>query len=171
MSTFLGILTVVGQIFLIFGLLVLFHKDSWKKFSHFMSKKALLFAFITALMATLGSLFYSEIAGFHPCELCWFQRIFVYPQTILLGIALWKKDRNIAMYSLVLAILGIGIAGYQYGLQMGVLPEAPCSAVGQSHSCGQQFIREFGYITIPMMSLTASAMIAFFMGILKYKKK
>ena len=40
-------------------------------------------AFVVAAIATGGSLFFSQVAGFVPCELCWFQRICMYPLSIL----------------------------------------------------------------------------------------
>lgn len=121
----------------------------------FVSKRAILFAFIVSLTATLGSLFYSEIAGYTPCKLCWFQRIFMYPQPILFAVAMWKKDKGIVKYALALSIIGGLIALYHYLLQVGVVPNGACGAVGYSVSCSQRFVMEFGYITIPMMSLTA----------------
>jgi disulfide bond formation protein DsbB len=79
----------------------------------------------------------------------------MYPQAVLLGLALWKKDKGIALYSLALSIVGSAIAGYHYLLQRGVVPELPCAAVGISESCSQRFVMTFGYITIPLMAFTA----------------
>lgn len=153
----LSILTITAQI-LIIGLFIaiLLRKN---KVSDFTKKHAVLFSFIVALTATLGSLFYSEIAKFEPCKLCWFQRIFMYPQVILLGMALLKKDENITNYILGLSMPGIIIAGYHYLLQLGIVPELTCSAVGYSVSCSQRFVMNFGYVTIPMMALSAFALI------------
>lgn len=114
-----------------------------------------------AIVATAGSLFLSDIAGWTPCKLCWYQRIFMYPQVILLGIALWKKDRNIALHILLLSIIGALIAGYHYSEQvMAALtpadPLKPCDTTGTS--CASTPFFRFGYITIPMMALTAFAL-------------
>lgn len=122
-------------------------------------KNALLFSFIIALTATVGSLFYSEIAYFEPCKLCWFQRIFMYPQVVLLGMALFKKDMAIAPYAVALSVLGGAIALYHYSLQRGIAPELPCSAVGYAPTCAQVFVMSYGYITIPLMAFTAFALI------------
>lgn len=134
-----------------------------KRFFEFIGKNGILLAFIVSVFAMLGSLFYSEIAGYEPCKLCWFQRIFMYPQTILLGIALWRKDFQIALCGLVLSAIGAIIAGYHYVMQIGVVPSLPCSVVGYSVSCSQRFVLQFGYITIPMMALTAFLLIIIFL--------
>ncbi|MBS3055777.1 MAG: disulfide bond formation protein B [Candidatus Aenigmarchaeota archaeon] len=161
-----SILTVIGQAIIIATLFVIV--VSWKrKKSHkmlvFLDKHGILFAFVVALVAMTGSLTYSEIIGYEPCKLCWFQRILMYPQVALFGLALLKKDRSIRDYSILLSSLGVLIATYHYALQMGVAPVTSCSAVGSSVSCSQIFTMQFGYITIPMMSLTAFSMILLFM--------
>ena len=151
-------LTVIGQIAISLAVIALIIRD--KKLIRFFGKNAVLVSFAVALIATLGSLFYSEIAGYQPCKLCWFQRIFMYPQVILLGIALWKKNETLAIYnSLALSAIGGMIAGYHYLLQIGIAPELPCAAVGYSSACSQRFVMNFGYITIPLMAFTAFALI------------
>ena len=167
----LAVLTIIGDAIVVLGLILIINPKTRKKTLAFFGKNATIFAFIVALTATLGSLFYSEIAGFEPCKLCWFQRIFMYPQAILLGIALYQRDKTFAIYSLWLSVLGLIIAGYHYGLQLGFLPEIPCSAVGYSSKCSQRFILNFGYITIPMMAFTAFAMITLFMAAQRAKNK
>lgn len=156
----LTFLTVAAQAIAAFLVISFFlPKKQKQKILKFFSKKAILFAFIISLTATLGSLFYSEVAGYTPCKLCWFQRIFMYPQPILFGLAIWKKDKSIIKYGLTLSIIGGLIALYHYLLQVGVVPNGACGAVGYSVSCSQRFVMEFGYITIPMMSLTAFGLI------------
>lgn len=119
----------------------------------------LLLMLIVATVATLGSFFLSEIAGWNPCKYCWLQRIFMYPQVILLGIALWKRDTKIAPYILALCIVGAAIAKYHYFIQLYDIvasptnPATPCDASGES--CVKTPFLIFGYITIPMMALTA----------------
>jgi len=162
LNLILAALTVIGQV--IVGTVSVLLLARNKKIIGYLSKKAILFSFIVALLATLGSLFYSEVAGFEPCKLCWFQRIFMYPQTILLAIALGKKNEGLAVYnSLALSLIGAAIAGYHYLLQIGAAPALPCSAVGYSAACSQRFVMQFGYITIPLMALTGFALIITFM--------
>src|SRR3990167_10532785 len=170
-NRFLSLLTVLGDIFIIFFLLLFFFflirgkLKSVKKISFlkFLSRFSFHFALIVALLATLGSLFYSEIAKFTPCTLCWYQRILMYPQVILLGRAFLKKDRNIIPYSIILSGIGAVIALYHYLLQINIVPSIGCQVVGYSSSCSQTFVMEFGYITIPMMSLTAFLLIIAFL--------
>ncbi len=156
-NTILSVLTVASQltiIIIIFG--VVFHL---RVITDFFGKHALLLTFLIALTTTLGSLFYSDVAGYEPCKLCWYQRIFMYPQVIVLGIALMMRDAKARVYSVTLSSIGALIAGYHYLLQLGIAPNIPCSAVGYSVSCAKNFVMNFGYITIPLMSLTAFALI------------
>lgn len=161
----LAILTIAGQIILVILIASLVIKRNEPL--NFFAKNALAFSFIVALTATLVSLFYSEAAGYEPCKLCWFQRILMYPQAIILGLAWLKKDRGVILYSLALSTSGALIAGYHYLLQIGLAPSVNCSAVGYSISCSQRFVMQFGYITIPLMSLTAFLIILSFMLMLK----
>ncbi|MCB9808594.1 disulfide bond formation protein B [Candidatus Peribacteria bacterium] len=124
------------------------------------SKHALILMFVVALVATSGSLFFSEIALFAPCKDCWFQRIFMYPQVILLAVALWRKDRTIAWYILALCIVGGALSLDHYSDQWEAIlnpiehdPLAPCDLSGVS--CSATYIFELGYITIPLMAATA----------------
>jgi len=158
----LALLTIAGQI--IVAVLIVSFTTKRSAALNFFTKHALAFSLAVALAATLGSLFYSEIAGYEPCKLCWFQRILMYPQVILLGIAWLKKDNGIVLYSIALSSLGALIAGYQYLLQIGFAPSIGCSAVGYSVDCAQRFVMQFGYITIPMMALTAFLLIIGFMA-------
>lgn len=115
--------------------------------------------FIVALVATLGSLFYSEVMGYTPCKLCWYQRILMYPQTIMFGLALWKKRTYLAIESVVLSLIGLIIASYHYLLQIGLVTSSNCDAVGYSSKCSEFFTLSYGYVTIPMMAATAFALL------------
>ena len=150
----LSILTLIGDVLLIFLIYRIVIKKDFK--NNFLNKNALLFAFIISLIATLGSLFYSEIVGYIPCMLCWYQRIFMYPLPILLGIALFKKDNKISSYAIPLSIIGGIISIYHYSTQI-LNNSAICSADSVSCSLGISFV--YSYISIPMMALTAFALI------------
>jgi disulfide bond formation protein DsbB len=121
----------------------------------FFTPKALWIAFVLALFASFMTLVYSDYLGIEPCPLCWWQRIFLYPQVIILGMAAWKRDRYVAEYSIVLSLFGAGIALYQHFLQMFPGSGLPCPATGAS--CAQRFLFEFGYITYPLMAFTLFA--------------
>lgn len=133
----------------------------YEELSSFLQKWGLLLGLALAFSGTLLSLYYSEGLGFPPCPLCWWQRIFLYPQVILFALALWKRlpgqgGRDIADYSIALSVVGLGFALYHHALQ--VLPSGslPCPAEGVV-SCAQRFVFEFGYITFPLMAATLFA--------------
>lgn len=121
-------------------------------------KNILYLAWIQALAATLGSLYYSEIKNYTPCSLCWYQRILMYPLVLIFAVGILRKDKNLPFYVLPLSILGWFIALYHVLLQKGILPEAiaPCT-IGAS--CLTKYTGYFGFITIPVMSLTAFTII------------
>ncbi|MFT4326563.1 MAG: disulfide oxidoreductase [Candidatus Woesearchaeota archaeon] len=123
-----------------------------KKFSF---KYKLEAAFSLVLVATIGSLYYSEIRGFTPCVLCWYQRIFMYPLVILLGIAVWKKDYGVKKYALPLAGIGSFFAIMHYIQQKTAVTVLEFCSLEGGASCGVPFVFRFGYITIPFMALTA----------------
>lgn len=118
-------------------------------------------AFGTALVAMLGSLYYSEIAGFVPCTLCWYQRILMYPLTVVILIGILKRDATVADYVLPLSILGIGTSGYHYLLQIGVFEHSAACQVGVP--CGLRYVNYLGFITIPLMAFTAFVLITGYM--------
>lgn len=119
-----------------------------------MSKRqenVLLIVWTIALIATLGSLYFSEFIGYIPCDLCWIQRIFMYPLVIIYGVALLKRDLNIAMPSLILSVIGLPTSIYHYGLQkLPALQETGgfCTNV----PCNLQYVNYFGFITIPFLA-------------------
>lgn len=154
----LAVLTLLTQIAFVI-LVVFWATNTGKATTDFVGKNGLFLAFLLSFGAVLGSYFYSSIAGFPPCSLCWYQRVFLFPQVIILGLAAWKQDRMGAYYGLVLSGIGALIALYNTYLQMGGSSFIPCDASG---SCSQRFVFEFGYITIPLMSLTTFAMLAYF---------
>lgn len=114
--------------------------------------------FAVALLSVAGSLAYSNVVGFPPCELCWIQRIFIYPQAVIFGIGLWKRDRGAALYGLVLSVLGGLVALYHSYTQLGGGSFLPCTAEGGD--CARVYFVEWGFITIPTMSFAAFLMLA-----------
>lgn len=164
-----SVLTIIAQVTVVLLLISWIIKTPLtKKLLTFFRTNALLFAFVVSLVAMLGSLFYSEIAQYTPCKLCWYQRILIYPQVVLFGIAFAKRDKHIAIYSIVLSVLGSGIALYHYLIQIGTIGEIlPCTTVGYSVSCAEKFVMNYGYITIPMMSLSAFLLILALMVVLR----
>lgn len=115
-------------------------------------------AWLQAFIATLGSLFFSEVMGYIPCSLCWYQRIFMYPLVFILTTAILLRDRHIRHYSLPLSVLGLVLAIYHNLLYFGVISEGliPCTA---GISCTVKWFEWFGFISIPQLSLAAFAVI------------
>lgn len=105
------------------------------------------------LGATAMTLYYSEVLGFLPCGWCWVQRVFLWPQVLLFSLALHKRDRAIADYSIAFSVFGAAAALYQHYLQMGGQALVPCPASGAG-DCAQRFMFEFDYITFPLMAAT-----------------
>lgn len=158
----LAFLTIASQVFIVFGIIhILFFRKNFKKGpASFFYGNGMKLAFVVALVATLGSLFYSEVAGFEPCKLCWFQRIFMYPPAVLLGLALIKKDYQLTIYPTVLALIGGAISLYHNYEYFGGVSLIPCPPFGLgTTTCTRVLVLEFGYITIPMMALTAFILI------------
>jgi hypothetical protein len=162
----LAILTLGSQVFIVLGLIqtLFFRNHKNNPAIQFFSRNGLFFAFIIALVATGGSLFYSEIAGFEPCKLCWFQRIFMYPLVILLGLALLKRDYKFTFYPSILAMIGAIISLYHNVIYYGGISIFPCDPFGLGVSCTKVLVMEFGYITIPLMALTAFLLILLFLN-------
>ncbi|MBS3133116.1 disulfide bond formation protein B [Candidatus Woesearchaeota archaeon] len=130
--------------------------------------KLLWMAFAVALVATLGSLFYSEIVGWSPCKLCWYQRILMYPLVLILWIAAMRRDNKIGVYVLPMTVIGAVIAAFHYLQQVSVTfaqLSKGCAADGVD--CSVRYTFSYGYITIPMMALTAFIII----GLLAYLKR
>jgi disulfide bond formation protein DsbB len=128
---------------------------------------ARILALIVALAAFGGSMFFSEIVKYPPCTLCWWQRIFLYPQVILLTIGILKNDNDAADYSIALSSVGGLIALYHLYIQSGGIPLVPCSKADLFTGCANRFTLELGYITIPIMSLTAFAALIILMQLAK----
>ncbi|MEM7800065.1 MAG: disulfide oxidoreductase [Chloroflexota bacterium] len=123
------------------------------------------FALIVSLVATTGSLYFSEIRYFEPCRLCWFQRIFMYPLAIMMLVGVVKQDEGISDYVLPIATIGWFIAIYHIGMQFGFIAlSTACTGV----SCGVTYINWLGFITIPVLSFTAFTLILISLGTYRY---
>ena len=116
------------------------------------------FAWTVALVAMLGSLYFSNVKGFPPCVLCWYQRICIYPLVLILLVGILRKDTKIASYVLPLSIIGLCISIYHNLLYYNIIPESisPCMT---GVSCTTKFIEYFGFVTIPLLSFTALLLI------------
>lgn len=171
LNIFLGLGAIALQIFSVIALGVLFFGPKNNKFLDFVLEHFLIIGFLVALFATLFSLVYSEIIGFPPCELCWYQRVFLFPQVFLFGVALWEKNKKIVRYSIPLISVGFVISVYQnFVYYFGDKGNLPCDASGVS--CYKQLVSEFGgYISIPMLSLTSFLVILALLLVAHFYKK
>ncbi len=122
------------------------------------SKYILYIAWIQAVVAMSGSLFFSEVMKFTPCVLCWYQRICMYPLVLILGVGVMREKKDVIWYALPLSIIGMLIALYHNLLYYGILPHAlaPCKA---GVSCTTRYFAWFGFVTIPLLSFVAFTVI------------
>jgi disulfide bond formation protein DsbB len=165
MSVLFALLTLVADVAVIgFGLIaflargdgpgVVLRDRTWDR----VADVALPLAVIVGLICTLGSLYFSEVAHFIPCRLCWYQRIAMYPMPLLLGIAAWKRDRSIRRYVIPLAVVGGLISIYHYQLEW--FPGQSSPACTLDAPCTVRWVFEFGFISLPFMALSGFALIA-----------
>ena len=123
-----------------------------------LQKNILYLAWVQSIIAMFGSLYFSEVMKLPPCVLCWYQRILMYPLVAIIAVGILEKNKRIYRYVLPLSITGFLIAGYHNLLYYGIIPESiqPCRL---GISCTTRQIEWFGFITIPLMSLTAFVII------------
>jgi len=120
-------------------------------------------AFVVAAVATAGSLFFSEIAGYIPCELCWYQRICMYPLSMLTLFAALTGEHRIARYLLPFPVIGAAVSTYHLFVENGVLEQAQACLASAPGGCATKWIDEFGYMTIPTLALTGFALVFAFL--------
>jgi disulfide bond formation protein DsbB len=122
-------------------------------------------AFAVTAISTGGSLFFSEIAHFVPCELCWYQRICMYPLSIITLLEALANDHRVARYLLPLPFVGGGISIYHLLIEHGVITETQACRISAPGGCATKWIDEFGYVTIPALALTGFALAFAFLAL------
>jgi disulfide bond formation protein DsbB len=150
----LAVLGVVAEVLVV--LFVLLHRTARKLLWGY----ELWAAFVVSSIATGGSLFFSEIAHFVPCELCWYQRICMYPLSLLTLFAAAHGDYRMPRYLLPFCFVGGGVSVYHLLVENKVVGQSQACLVSAPGGCGVKWINEFGYITIPTLALTAFALLA-----------
>ena len=123
-------------------------------------------ALLAAIIATGGSLFFSEVLGWIPCELCWVQRIFMYPLVVILGVGILRDDRGLHMYALPLSLTGMGFSLFHYLQVLKVIAPSACQG---GVPCSVDYLTPiltgpFSFIKIPFLALVAFAIISVMMG-------
>lgn len=169
--SFLTLITGIGLVLLIIYLIII-HLAKKKKLiqitNHLAHKNGGKIILLVSLVATMGSLFFSEIAGYNPCTLCWYQRIMMYPLVIISAAMIIRKTKDYLYAIAPMALIGLGISGYHYYIQF--LP-AVLSCIAGGVNCAAKEFLTYGYITIPMMALTAFAAILTVSLIMIFSKK
>jgi disulfide bond formation protein DsbB len=147
---------------LIISFLISFIFRSSSSYTKFLKKYGLQIIFIFSLVATLGSLALSVVFEQPPCDLCWYQRMFMYPIVFISGFAWYKKDfKNGAIYSIMLAVIGALVALYNYLLQISdtLKSSSTFCSPGSATDCSIPEFVEFGFVTTPYISLVAFLLI------------
>jgi disulfide bond formation protein DsbB len=157
----LAVLGVIGQALVVLLLLAaLVARDALRRL---LWGYELWAAFVVAALATGGSLFFSEIAGFVPCELCWFQRICMYPLSILTLFAAYHGDHRVARYLIPFPVIGAGVSVYHLFVENHWVSTPQACQIGAG--CTVKWINEFGYMTIPTLALTGFLLLIGFLSL------
>ena len=157
--SYLAIVSIVLSLLIIIAKFSLDKSSSaQRKFFEIISENSILLAWSIASLATLGSLFYSEVSKFIPCTYCWYERILMYPLVLILGIGVIKKDENAWMYGAPLSVTGIIVSIYHYQLQM--FPDQNSFSCSGEVSCAGKWISEFGFVTMPFMAFSTFLLIS-----------
>jgi len=162
-STFLAILALVAFAIVTVTVIVAL-ADRWsllpgemRRMRATVGSSALWLAASVAMIATAGSLYFSEVAGFIPCTLCWYQRIAMYPLALVLGIAAWRGEVGVRRYAAPLAGIGALISLYHIGVER--LPGLPTGSCSLAVPCNLIWVERLGFITIPVMALAGFLLI------------
>lgn len=171
----LSLLTITGitvlVIFVLYVGLILYNKKS-TDLIQMVSRYVVQIGFFMSLFGMGMSLVYSQVLHFVPCELCWFQRIFLYPLVFIFGLAWYRKERGVFPYALLLAGIGGIIALYHHMLQIGFDLMKPCSDAPFAVDCAKPEFIEFGFVTFPLMSAVLFGFLSVFIIVaLKIKSK
>ena len=158
----LSVLGVVGQVLVVIGIVVgllalVGVRGPLDAIRNLLWGYELWGAFVVAAVATGGSLFYSQVAHFVPCEFCWFQRILMYPLSILTLLIAVRGDNRAARYLIPLPVVGAGTSIYHILIERNIVKEPHACSITVPGGCGTNWIvnHSFGYLTIPELALTA----------------
>jgi disulfide bond formation protein DsbB len=158
----LSVLGVVGQVLVVIGIVVgllalVGVRGPLDAIRNLLWGYELWGAFVVAAVATGGSLFYSEVAHFVPCEFCWFQRVLMYPLSILTLLIAARGDNRAARYLIPLPVVGAGTSIYHILIERNVIKEPKQCSINVPGGCGINWLsaHSFGYLTIPELALTA----------------
>ncbi len=164
-SNLLGLATLATHVilaFFLFGFLLFRHAGAMRKLISFIRARALVLGLLVSGTGVALSLMYSNVFGLPPCELCWFQRIFLYSSFFLFAQAFLRRDRSVIPYVCMLSGLGLAVALYQVYLQFSPHTGVVCTT--SVLDCSVIYIQFAGYITIPVMAVTAFVLLVVVTG-------
>jgi disulfide bond formation protein DsbB len=144
-NRFIGTLALVALAITVVALVMLVTR----RVPRWAADLALPLAAIIATVTTLGSLYYSDVAGYPPCTLCWYQRIAIYPQVVVLWVAAARRDTSVWLTSTLLAAIGVAISAWHVVIERNPALAGPCDP---SNPCAIKWVEEFGVLTIPTMA-------------------
>ena len=155
----LSIFSIAFSLIIIFIFMIKGTKNNFLlNIKNFINNYHILLAWTIASLASIGSLFYSEISGFVPCTYCWYERIAMYPLVLILGVGIYLKSKDSWLYGLPLSIIGLIITIYHYQLQ--IFPDQSSPSCSTEVSCTGTWIMEFGFVTMPFMALSTFLLIS-----------
>lgn len=159
-TLFLALLAVTSQVAIAAVIvLALVVRPTLARVRVALGAQTLQLAFLVALVATAGSLWLSDGAHFVPCRLCWYQRIAMYPMTVILGVAALRRDVDVRVYALPVVAIGATISVWHMLIERFPSLESATSC-DPANPCSLIWVERFGYLTIPTMALTAFTLIA-----------
>jgi disulfide bond formation protein DsbB len=153
----LAVIAAVGTVALLIARLLAPRSAGARAVVAAFSGPALVIAAVVAATCTAGSLYFSEVADFVPCTLCWYQRIAMYPLVVILALAAVRRDRDVWRYVVPLAGIGAAISTYHYVVEW--FPEADSGVCKSTIPCTFVWFRELGFISLPLMALCGFALI------------
>jgi disulfide bond formation protein DsbB len=133
-------------------------RRAWRATAAFLGPQSLLLAWIVSVVTTAGSLWFSEHFHFLPCELCWYQRILMYPLVVILGVGWFRRDRAVWMTALPFLVIGPVVSLYHW-----LVERVPSFAEGTSCSidapCSAPYFEKLGFVTLAWMALSSFLLI------------
>jgi disulfide bond formation protein DsbB len=143
-------LAILGLVGIIATALLIFDLYTERRLQKYVAQWGMKFALLATLASSAMTLLYSEVFGILPCGLCWFERVALYPQVLLIATAIYIKDSRMPIYGIGLSVFGLVISLYHHYIQMGGSQFVKCPVSGVD--CSKRFFFEFDFMTFPLMS-------------------
>ncbi len=173
LTHYLSLATILGAVAVVLFLIAvvyLSYKKDLAKYANCLGNYIFPIGFFVSFGGMSLSLFYSEVMHYAPCDLCWYQRVFLYPQVFLFAYAWYKKDRAVLPYSLLLSLVGFATGLYHHFLQIGFDLMKPCSSAPFAVDCAKPSFVEFGFVTFPFMAVVLFGFISLLAFVAMQKK-